>query len=80
MFDWFFVVRVKYLKDGTMKKSELMDYTTENRAVAKYHSNMGTDMVDETLAGGYCTVLNGHGGEVISGFWKADEDTPADGE
>lgn len=74
----FFVVRVKYLKDGTIKKSELMEYATKQEAVAKFHSNLGADMVDETLQGSMCTVLNSEGGQIEVAFWQLEEEpTPA---
>lgn len=73
MGDKFYVVRVKYLKDGTVKKSELMEKDTEIEALAKFHANLGTDMADETLAGGMCVVINGHGGEVATSYWEAKE-------
>lgn len=67
----YYVVRVRYLKDGTVKKSELMEKDDENAALAKFHSNLGQDMEDETLAGGMCVVINGYGGEVASSYWEA---------
>lgn len=71
----FFVVRVKFLKDGTLKKSELMEYDSKVRAVAKFHSNVGTDMDDDSLAGGMCVVLNEHGGSEEKVYWTAEEET-----
>lgn len=65
----FFVTRVKFLKDGTIKKSELMSYDTLNQAVAKFHSNLGTDMEDSTLKGSMCTVTNSHGGQEKTEYW-----------
>jgi hypothetical protein len=67
--DNFYVVRVKWLKDGTIKKSELMSYEKKEQAIAKYHSNMATDMVDETLSGSMCTVLDALGGCVLNDYW-----------
>ena len=69
----YYVIRVKYLKDGTIKKSELMDYPTRTQAVAKFHSNLGTDMADTTLAGGMCVVLNAHGGREEYSYWTAED-------
>lgn len=46
----YYVVRVKKLKNGVYKKSELMDYDTERQALAKFYTNVGTDMNDDTLA------------------------------
>lgn len=60
----FYVVRVKYLADGTQKKSELMDYATEVEAESKFHKNLGEDMDDLTLIGGMCTVLDSFGNPV----------------
>lgn len=65
----FFVTRVKFLKDGTTKKSELMEYATRNEAVAKFHTNLGTDMADATLKGSMCTVINSHGGQECKEYW-----------
>lgn len=66
----FYVVRVKYLKDGTEKRSELMAYSTQTEAVAKFHTNLGNDMSDDTLRGSMCTVLNEHGGQIEKGYWE----------
>lgn len=65
----FFVTRVKYLKNGEVKKSELMSYDTLNQALAKFHTNLGTDMVDESLKGSMCTVINSHGGQEAREYW-----------
>lgn len=67
--DKYFVVRVKWLKDGTIKKSELMSYPTRQEAVAKYHSNMAADMADATLSGSMCTVVDQIGGSVLNDYW-----------
>lgn len=69
MVDKYFVVRVKWLKDGTIKKSELMSYQTREQAIAKYHSNMSIDMTDDTLSGSMCTVLDQLGGIILSDYW-----------
>ena len=69
----FYVVRVKFLKDGTQKKSELMDYATEIQARQKLYSNLATDMADDTLQGSMCTVLNSIGGEVDREYWMLPE-------
>jgi len=68
MVDKYFVVRVKWLKDGTIKKSELMSYQTQQEAIAKYHSNMAVDMEDELLSGSMCTVLNQIGEVILHDF------------
>ena len=68
----YYVVRVKRLKDGTEKKSELMSYETRQEALAKFHTNMGTDMVDDTLIGSMCVVLNEHGGTEIKDYWQGE--------
>lgn len=65
----FYVVRVKFLKDGTEKRSELMAYSTRNQAIAKFHSNLASDMSDDTLAGSMCTVINDHGGQEDKEYW-----------
>lgn len=65
----YFVTRVKFLKNGEIKKSELMSYEDRNTAVAKFHSNLGTDMVDDTLKGSMCTVTNSHGGQECKEYW-----------
>lgn len=67
--DKFYVVRVKWLKDGSIKKSELMSYETQNQAIAKFHANLGADMGDETLSGSMCTVLNQLGESITSNYW-----------
>lgn len=73
-----FVVRVKYLKDGTYKKSELMDYPTWNQAVAKFHQNLATDMVDDTLRGSMCVVLNEYGAVDQQAYWGDIEQSVAE--
>lgn len=73
----YYVMRVKYLKDGTTKKSEVMDYETRDQAVAKFHTNLGADMVDDTLKGSMCTVINSHGGQETKEYWgETDMDVP----
>lgn len=67
----FYVVRVKYLKDGTEKRSELMAYETRTQALAKFHQNLATDLVDDTLKGSMCVVLNEHGGTEEKEYWEA---------
>lgn len=70
----YYVARVKYLKDGTEKKSELMSYQTKNEALSKFHSNLGNDMVDDTLQGSMCVVLNEHGGTEEQGYWEIPQE------
>lgn len=65
----FFVIRVKWLKDGTIKKSEVMDYDSRIRALAKFHTNIGTDMSDDTLCGSMCAVINNSGYTIIQDSW-----------
>ena len=69
MVDKFFVVRVKWLAAGGIKKSELMSYPTYEQAVAKFHSNLATDLVDESLTGSMCSVLNMDGTLVKQDCW-----------
>lgn len=76
MIEKYYVVRVKYLKDGTEKRSELMSYADKQTAIAKFHTNLGTDMVDDTLQGSFCTVLNSSGKEVVSEGWHLPEPEP----
>lgn len=68
----YYVIRIKYLLDGTEKKSEIMSYDTITRAVAKFHSNMGTDMLDESLKGVLCMVVNSEGGILENKKWNAE--------
>lgn len=70
----YYVVRVKFLKDGTQKKSELMDYATRQEAIAKFHDNLATDMKDASLAGSMCTVINSHGGQEDREYWYNSEE------
>ena len=72
----YYVVRVKYLKDGTEKRSELMSYDTKQAAVAKFHSNLATDMADDTLKGSMCTVINYQGGQVEKEYWEIPDPEP----
>lgn len=65
----YYVMRIKYQKDGQIKKSEVMDYDTKSAAIAKFHTNLGTDMADIDLQGSMCTVINGMGGQEVSEFW-----------
>lgn len=57
----FYVFRVRYLTNGTTKKSEIMTYDTLRQAEAKCYSNLGTDMADDTLSGGVCMVVASNG-------------------
>ena len=72
----YYVVRVKYLKDGTEKRIETMAYDTKQQAIAKFHNNLSTDMVDDTLRGSMCTVLNYQGGQVEREYWEIEEPEP----
>lgn len=72
----FYVVRVKYLKDGTEKRSELMAYETRNQAMSKFHQNLGADMADDTLKGSMCTVINEHGGQEDKEYWEIETPAP----
>lgn len=72
----FYVVRVKYQKDGTEKRSELMAYETKQEAMAKFHNNLGADMSDDSLRGSMCTVLNEHAGQEDKEYWEVTEPTP----
>lgn len=72
----YYVVRVKYLLDGTEKRSELMAYDSKQAALSKFHTNMGTDMADETLKGSFCSVLNEMGFLVQSDCWSIPEEEP----
>lgn len=65
----FYVMKVKFLKDGSMKESPVMTYEEPNRAKAKFHKNLGEDMDDSTLKGGMCTVINSHGGQECKEYW-----------
>lgn len=72
----YFVMRVKELKDGTFKKSEIMDYDEKRQAVAKVNSNMGIDMIDDTLQGSMCTALDIEGNEVKRDYWDINQFEP----
>lgn len=72
----YYVVRVKYLKDGTEKRSELMAYDTLQAAESKFYTNIGTDMNDDTLSGSMCVVLNGHGGTEDKKYWNVPAPEP----
>lgn len=69
MVDKYFVVRVRFLAEGGIKKSELMSYPTQEQAVSKFHSNLALDMVDETLTGSMCSVLDITGNLIKQDFW-----------
>lgn len=73
---WYFVARVRELKDGTFKKSELMDYEEKRDAVSKCYANMSTDIVDDTLQGSMCTVLDIEGNEVKRDCWDINQFVP----
>lgn len=72
----YYVMRIKYQKDGTVKKSEVMDYDTRQAAISKFHSNLGADMADDNLMGSMCTVINGMGGQEATEFWGTMEVEP----
>ena len=74
----YYVMRIKYQKDGQVKKSEVMEYDTRQSAVAKFHTNMGADMADSTLKGSVCTVINGMGGQEEAEYWEIPEEEPVE--
>lgn len=77
MADRFFVERVKYLKDGTIKKSEQMEYATEKAAEKKFFKNVSDDMDDETINASFNVILNSIGALIEKKFWKnANVDIP----
>lgn len=65
----YFVFRVKYLLDGSIKKSEVMEYDSLRSAMSKFHNNLSTDMADETLSGSMCMVVNAYAGVEASEHW-----------
>lgn len=54
----FYVIRIRFMKDGTTKKSEIITKATLREAEAKLHNNLGIDMADDTLSGGVCMILD----------------------
>ena len=66
----YFVIRVKYLVDGTVDKGEIIDFDSREAAIAQYHVYVGTDMNDASLRGSMCTVLNSYGMEVMHDSWS----------
>lgn len=71
----FYVVRVKKQKNGVYKKSELMDYDTQQQALAKFYTNIGADMNDDTLQGSMCAVLNEMGNPIVPAVsWEREEE------
>lgn len=76
----YFVVRVKFLKDGSAKPSEVMEYSTQKDAIAKFHWNLQTDMKDETLCGSTCVVINAYGGVLKQEHWEDAEQIQEAGE
>lgn len=77
---YYFVARVKEQTDGTIKKSEIMEYDNKKAAVAKLYSNIGTDMGDDTLQGSMCTVLDMEGNEVKRDYWEDSQYNPPEPE
>ena len=73
--DRFYVIRIRFLKDGSIKKSEVMDYDTFRQAETKFHNNLATDMADDTLQGSTCMVINAYGGTMKVENWF-DENAP----
>lgn len=69
----FYVIRIKFLKDGTVKKSEIMSYETHHQAETKFHSNLATDMADDTLTGSTCMVMDAFGGVTDVEHWQIEE-------
>lgn len=65
----FYVFRVRFLKDGTTKKSEIMTYPTLRQAEAKHYSNLGTDMADDTLSGGVGMVISSDASVLTKTKW-----------
>ena len=76
MVNQYYVIRIKFLKDGTVKKSEVMDYETQRQAETKFHNNLATDMADETLEGSTCVIMNAYGGVTKSEHWEVEKPAP----
>ena len=72
MLDQYYVIRIRFLKDGTVKKSEVMEYNTYRQAEAKFHSNLATDMADDTLKGSTCMVVSAYGATMNTEHWELD--------
>lgn len=66
----FYVIRVRFLKDGTVKKSEVMSYSTYRQAEAKFHNNLATDMADDTLIGSTVMVMDAYGSVTNVEHWE----------
>ena len=78
--DKFYVIRIRFLEDGTVKKSEVMEYDTHRQAETKFHNNLATDMADDTLLGSTVMVINAYGGVTDCEHWENEEEpTPEEG-
>ncbi len=69
----FYVIRIKFLKDGTVKKSEIMSYENHHLAETKFHNNLATDVADDTLIGSTCMVINAYGSVTDVEHWQNNE-------
>lgn len=76
MSNQYYVIRIKFLKDGTVKKSEVMDYETQRQAEVKFHNNLASDMADDTLEGSTCVIMNAYGGIAKSEHWEIEQPAP----
>ena len=76
----YYVIRIRFLKDGTIKKSEVMEYDPQRQAEAKFHNNLATDMADDTLQGSTCMVINAYGGVSNVEHWEIEAEPNSNGD
>lgn len=65
----FYVFRIRYQNDGTVRKSEVITKNSLREAEAKCHTNLGEDMNDSTLSGGICMAVSENGDIVLKVKW-----------
>ena len=56
----YFVILIKKTTDDKSTKS-IYEFGTENEAVARFHSSLGTSMNDETITECLCVVIDSFG-------------------
>lgn len=65
----FYVFRIRYQIDGTVRKSEVITKNSLREAQAKCHVNLGEDMNDANLSGGICMAISENGDVILKVKW-----------
>lgn len=70
----FYVIRCEWNKVANAENREMYAFDTRDKAVAKFHSIMGSDINNATLSKALCVVLDGNGNTIAREVWEASEE------